>query len=498
MVGQRHGYAGPGLPARWRLIGSLAAAGFGLSVVVASPAAADADGPDGTETVPATVAAEATPVPPAEEGAAADARTPSVEQGLATSAPVESHAGDEGGTDPGAGTAPPAAEPATRAHSGQEPATAAGSTGPDAGDVAAAEAAGAPQDSQSAASPTEDVATPATAPEPSAPAPSESAPSQPTPSETAPSEPTPSEPTPSQPGPADPVPTEEVPSAPAAPGEAHQQSPAPSQPAPSQPATPSPRPAAPAAGPEGQTPVPAAAPAATSVRPTVSVVATGTAPAVLSAVGWANPAAGRLTSDFGARKHPVLGTFGLHAGQDIANSCGTPVHAAAAGTVIWAGGALHGRTGNQVVIAHGGGIVTRYGHLLTGSVTVRQGDTVVAGQRIAGMGGDHDIDPIGAGNSTGCHLHLEVNTNAGLTPVDPRPWFAQRGIALGTDEPGVVRGGGPVSTAQAAVWSSDARGDEDAAPEADDAHVPLTLDDVAAAIDGTFETHRVPILRQLG
>jgi murein DD-endopeptidase MepM/ murein hydrolase activator NlpD len=203
--------------------------------------------------------------------------------------------------------------------------------------------------------------------------------------------------------------------------------------------------------------------------------------------GWANPAAGRLTSHFGTRVHPVLGTIGLHAGQDIANACGTPVYAAAAGTVVWSGGALAGRTGNQVVIAHGNGIVTRYGHLLSGSVDVRAGDSVSAGQPIARMGGDAEIDPLGAGNSTGCHLHLEVNTHDGLVPVDPQVWFAQRGIALGQDAPGVVRGA--VGAVRAAVWTEEA-----AEPDAVELSDPLPLEDLLADI----ETHRVPVLRQLG
>lgn len=135
--------------------------------------------------------------------------------------------------------------------------------------------------------------------------------------------------------------------------------------------------------------------------------------------GWATPAAGTITSGFGMRVHPVTGARTLHAGIDIANRCGTPVHAAATGTVTWAGGAHHGRTGNQVVIDHGGGILTRYGHLLTGTLTVHAGDTVVTGQQIAAIGGDRALDPVGAGTSTGCHLHFEINTGGGRSPIDP-------------------------------------------------------------------------------
>lgn len=149
---------------------------------------------------------------------------------------------------------------------------------------------------------------------------------------------------------------------------------------------------------------------------------------------WANPAPGRLTSSFGNRVHPVLGTYGLHTGQDIANTCGTPVRAAAAGTVTWAGGAHQGRTGNQVVIDHGAGVITRYGHLLTGTFRVSAGDIVIAGQPIAAIGGDPALDPTGAGNSTGCHLHFEVNHGPQARAIDPVTFLAERGIRLGTQE----------------------------------------------------------------
>jgi len=149
-------------------------------------------------------------------------------------------------------------------------------------------------------------------------------------------------------------------------------------------------------------------------------------PASFAAVGpggWATPAVGKITSGFGMRVHPVTGVRTLHAGVDIANRCGTPVHAAATGSVIWAGGAYQGRTGNQIVMNHGNGIITRYGHLLSGTLLVRAGDTVTAGQQIAAIGGDKTLDPTGAGNSTGCHLHFEINTDGGRTPVDPTPWI---------------------------------------------------------------------------
>lgn len=197
--------------------------------------------------------------------------------------------------------------------------------------------------------------------------------------------------------------------------------------------------------------------------------------------GWTNPAIGRLTSAFGPRIHPVLGTAGTHAGQDIAARCGSPVYAAASGEVVWAGGALQGRTGNQVVIAHGDGVLTRYGHLLTGTVLVRQGDTVQAGQRIASVGGDRALDPFGAGNSTGCHLHFEVNLANGASPVDPLAFLAARGVRLGSDQPIVVVA--PVDVAALVA----------AAPQATDAELTTWRKPLLPGFDILFEG-RLPVV----
>lgn len=154
----------------------------------------------------------------------------------------------------------------------------------------------------------------------------------------------------------------------------------------------------------------------------------------ISPQGWANPASGHLTSPFGYRTHPITGQHHLHTGSDVANACGsTPVYAAADGVVIWQGaGGYQGRTGNQIVIDHDGtgGVITRYGHVLTGSILVRTGDHVTAGQQIASIGGDPTLDPQGAGGSTGCHLHFEVNL-LGI-PVDAREHLASHGVELGS------------------------------------------------------------------
>ncbi|ANC29819.1 enoyl-CoA hydratase-related protein [Isoptericola dokdonensis] len=84
----------------------------------------------------------------------------------------------------------------------------------------------------------------------------------------------------------------------------------------------------------------------------------------------------------------------------------------------------------QPVVDHGGGIVTRDAHVLSGTFQVSVGDTVTGGQQIASVGGDRSIDPADAGTSTGCHLHFEVQRDG--QAIDPGPFFTERGITLGS------------------------------------------------------------------
>jgi murein DD-endopeptidase MepM/ murein hydrolase activator NlpD len=118
-----------------------------------------------------------------------------------------------------------------------------------------------------------------------------------------------------------------------------------------------------------------------------------------SAAGFIWPVHGILTSGFGWR-------WGrMHEGIDLAVSLGTPVVAAATGTVIVAG--WLGGYGNLVVVDHGNGVATAYGH--NTSVTVGAGQSVAQGQLIAYSGN--------TGHSTGPHVHFEVRING--SPVDP-------------------------------------------------------------------------------
>jgi murein DD-endopeptidase MepM/ murein hydrolase activator NlpD len=111
------------------------------------------------------------------------------------------------------------------------------------------------------------------------------------------------------------------------------------------------------------------------------------------------PVSGSVTSGFGSR-------WGrMHEGIDIAVGQGTPVHAAAAGTVIYAGW-MEGY-GNLVAIDHGNGLSTAYGH--NSALACSVGQTVSAGEVIAYSGS--------TGHSTGPHVHFEVRVNG--SPVDP-------------------------------------------------------------------------------
>lgn len=119
------------------------------------------------------------------------------------------------------------------------------------------------------------------------------------------------------------------------------------------------------------------------------------------------PVTGAITSPFGWRSNPFGGAPEFHQGLDIAAPTGTTVTAAAGGTVIMA--QWYGGYGNYILIDHGGGYSTGYGHL--SAIYVTTGQSVQRGQAIGAVGS--------TGQSTGPHLHFEVRI-AGK-PVDPAP-----------------------------------------------------------------------------
>jgi murein DD-endopeptidase MepM/ murein hydrolase activator NlpD len=133
----------------------------------------------------------------------------------------------------------------------------------------------------------------------------------------------------------------------------------------------------------------------------------------------AYPVIAGITSPYGMRTNPVTGIYKLHDGTDFGVGCGTPVHAAASGTVIQT--ALTVGYGNQLVIDHGVvrgvGLATSYNHLER--FLVHPGQHVNRGQTIAISGGGEGM--YGAGYSTGCHLHFMVYVNGGT--VNPMTWL---------------------------------------------------------------------------
>lgn len=127
------------------------------------------------------------------------------------------------------------------------------------------------------------------------------------------------------------------------------------------------------------------------------------APSGSGAMIW--PVSGSVTSEFGWRVHPITGTQKFHSGVDIGADYGVPIHAAQSGTVEYAGWVSG--YGNTVIINHGGGITTLYGH--NQSLAVSAGQSVSQGQVISYCGS--------TGNSTGPHCHFEVRQNG--EPVSP-------------------------------------------------------------------------------
>jgi murein DD-endopeptidase MepM/ murein hydrolase activator NlpD len=129
--------------------------------------------------------------------------------------------------------------------------------------------------------------------------------------------------------------------------------------------------------------------------------------------GFQWPVAGVLTSEYGYRIHPVYGTRKLHSGLDVSAPQGTNISAAASGVVLSAG--VRGGYGNCVIIDHGDGVSTLYGHM--SRINLSAGQTVARGDSVGLVGQ--------TGTATGNHLHFEVRVNG--EPTNPRPYLPATG-----------------------------------------------------------------------
>ena len=124
---------------------------------------------------------------------------------------------------------------------------------------------------------------------------------------------------------------------------------------------------------------------------------------------WPLPGFNEISDPFGWRTHPITHKQSLHTGTDIMAPSGTPIHATGAGIVIMAG--WNTAYGNMIIIDHGGGISSLYGH--QSGLKAAEGETVQAGQIIGYVGS--------TGWSTGPHLHFEIRE--GGNPTDPLRFF---------------------------------------------------------------------------
>ena len=134
---------------------------------------------------------------------------------------------------------------------------------------------------------------------------------------------------------------------------------------------------------------------------------------LLASIPSVTPVDGWVTSGFGSRVSPFTGDTSQHLGMDIAAPAGTPVRSPADGVVIYTG--TKDGYGNFIMMAHGYGIVTRYGH--NAQNMVQPGQKIARGEQIATVGS--------TGRTTGPHLHYEVHVNG--VNEDPQKFILDMG-----------------------------------------------------------------------
>ena len=142
-----------------------------------------------------------------------------------------------------------------------------------------------------------------------------------------------------------------------------------------------------------------------SLRAELRALASKVSQTVKGTGQFAWPVAGRVTSPFGYRVHPIFKIRKMHTGIDISAGSGTPIHAGDSGVVIYAG--WRGGYGKTVIVSHGDGLTSLYAHM--SSISASVGQAVARGDVIGKVGS--------TGYSTGPHLHFEVRVNG--SPTDP-------------------------------------------------------------------------------
>ena len=128
-----------------------------------------------------------------------------------------------------------------------------------------------------------------------------------------------------------------------------------------------------------------------------------------------------MTSPYGPRRiicNSAGCSSSFHSGVDLGGACGTPLKSVAAGRVISAANA--GGFGNRVIVDHGGGVRSVYGHMKTGSFRVSPGDAIAGGAIIGEIGA--------TGVVTGCHLDIKITING--SGVNPSTFLRTRGVNL--------------------------------------------------------------------
>src|SRR6478609_8125913 len=189
------------------------------------------------------------------------------------------------------------------------------------------------------------------------------------------------------------------------------------------------------------------------------------APVAAGVPGFIHPVPGIEVSGFGPRIHPLLHRPMFHTGIDLQAACGTPIRAAASGTVVYA--RVSNSWGLRTMIQHTPTLKTAYGH--QSKFLVKEGDVVKQGQVIGLVGT--------TGWSTGCHLHFDVIVNDHY--VDPAPYLGFPASTSGPSSYGMVPnyfpgGGSVMTTAPQTVPDGDVPFSDvdqaEAGHEADDEH----------------------------